>query len=603
MSHTRDFSLRGATAEDWPAIRSLLEVGHLPLAGARDHLGDFLVAVRDGVVVGCAGAEIYGDVALMRSLAVAPNLQGQGIGRAVVDTLCAGLARRGVRSVHLLTVTAPRYFERMGFRRRAPGTAPPALAASAEFQGACPASAVLMSADLGDWPRPPAVDVPPVAVIGAGPVGLAAVARLLERGIEPLVLEAGDSVGANLLAYGHVRLFSPWRHDIDPAMAAQLRAAGWVPPADDVEPLASEVVDRVLAPFATLPAVAAAIHLGTRVVAISRDGFDKVRTAGRENAPFVIRAIRGDTPVEFRARAVIDASGTWSTPNPLGANGLPALGEVEHADAIVYGIPDVLGRDQARYRGRRTLVVGSGHSAANALLALAALAQHEPTTRIVWGVRTTSLARVFGGGAADALPARGALGTALRALSSSGGLALVEGLHVTGLRRHDAGTLTVTGTDPSGHPIAVEGIDQIICATGQRPDLGIVRELRVAVDPWLESAAALGPLIDPNVHSCGTVRPHGHRELAHPEPGFYTIGAKSYGRAPTFLMATGFEQARSVVAALAGDIAAADRVELVLPETGVCQSAGVTEVGEPRCCAPACAPTTAGADCCAGSSS
>lgn len=109
-----------------------------------------------------------------------------------------------------------------------------------------------------------------------------------------------------------------------------------------------------------------------------------------------------------------------------------------------------------------------------------------------------------------------------------------------------------------------------MCATGQRPDLAITSELRVKLDPGLESTEALGPLIDPNVHSCGTVRPHGHRELAHPEPGFYTIGVKSYGRAPTFLMATGYEQARSVVAALAGDLQAAGRVELDLPETGVC---------------------------------
>jgi hypothetical protein len=116
----------------------------------------------------------------------------------------------------------------------------------------------------------------------------------------------------------------------------------------------------------------------------------------------------------------------------------------------------------------------------------------------------------------------------------------------------------------------VEGIDQIICATGQRPDLGIAGELRLKLDPWLESSEALGPLIDPNLHSCGTVRPHGHRELSHPEPGFYTLGVKSYGRAPTFLMATGYEQARSVAAALAGDLAAADRVELDLPQTGVC---------------------------------
>ena len=100
----------------------------------------------------------------------------------------------------------------------------------------------------------------------------------------------------------------------------------------------------------------------------------------------------------------------------------------------------------------------------------------------------------------------------------------------------------------------------------------MTRELRLELDPWLESVKALGPLIDPNLHSCGSVSPHGYRELGHPEPGFYTIGVKSYGRAPTFLLLTGYEQARSVAAAIAGDLAAAEDVQLVLPETGVCQA-------------------------------
>ena len=115
-------------------------------------------------------------------------------------------------------------------------------------------------------------------------------------------------------------------------------------------------------------------------------------------------------------------------------------------------------------------------------------------------------------------------------------------------------------------------VDRIIAATGQRPELSLTRELRLDLDPWLESVKALGPLIDPNLHSCGSVPPHGFRELSHPEPGFYTVGIKSYGRAPTFLLLTGYEQVRSVAAALAGDLAAADDVRLVLPETGVCST-------------------------------
>jgi hypothetical protein len=408
-----------------------------------------------------------------------------------------------------------------------------------------------------------------VAIIGAGPVGLAAAARLIERGIAPLVLEAGDGVGANLLSYGHVRLFSPWRYNVDAAMAAQLQQAGWrAPPADEL-PFASEVVHKVLEPFAQLPQARAAIRLRTRVLRLSRDGFDKVKTAGRAAAPFLIHAEQDGQAVVFRARAVIDASGTWNTPNPLGASGLRAMGEEALAARIFYGIPDVLGRDMARYAGKRVLVVGAGHSAANVLLALADLARTVPRTRLVWAVRSPQLARVFGGGAADALPARGHLGTELRILRDNGGLEFVGGLRIHALRE-EGGAITVEGTGSDGRLLTVAGIDEIVCATGQRPDLRLAAELRVRVDAMLEASEALAPLIDPNVHSCGTVRPHGHRELAHPEPGFYTLGVKSYGRAPTFLMATGYEQARSVVAALAGDLEAADRVELDLPETGVC---------------------------------
>ncbi|MFY9510154.1 MAG: NAD(P)-binding protein, partial [Rubrivivax sp.] len=249
----------------------------------------------------------------------------------------------------------------------------------------------------------------PVAVLGAGPVGLAAAARLIERGLPFFVLEAGDRAGANLLDYGHVRLFSPWQYNIDPAMAKLLEAAGWGHPARSELPLAGDVATRVLQPFAELPAVKAALQLRTKVVSVSREGFDKVKSKGREFAPFVIRAVRDGKALELRARAVIDSTGTWNSPNPVGASGLPAIGEREAADRIFYGIPDVLGAQRARYEGRKVLVVGAGHSAANGLLALAELARQVPSTKLVWSVRTPVLTRVFGGGDADALPARGAL--------------------------------------------------------------------------------------------------------------------------------------------------------------------------------------------------
>lgn len=434
----------------------------------------------------------------------------------------------------------------------------------------------------------------PVAVLGAGPVGLAAAAHLIQRGLTPLVFEAGASVASNLATYRHVRLFSPWQYNTDRAARALLAKSGWHAPAADGLPTAGEIIDQYLQPLAELPPIAAALRFGHRVTRITRAGIDKVKTAGRESAPFVIRAETPTGEQEFKAMAVIDATGTWSQPNPLGANGLPALGEGQHASRIAYGMPDVLGAERARYAGKRVLVVGAGHSAAGNLIALAELAAEAPGTQVVWAVRGANLARAFGGGEADQLPARGLLGMRIKQLQQSGQLEVHRNFRIHSLVSRD-GAIDVLGEPVERQVVAIEGIDEIVAATGARPDLGLSRELRVRLDPWLESTDALAPLIDPNMHSCGTVRPHGHRELAHPEQGYYAVGAKSYGRAPNFLLATGYEQVRSIAAALVGDFAQADDVQLELPETGVCSTRPVTGDDGGACCG---GPAPAAVDAC-----
>lgn len=422
----------------------------------------------------------------------------------------------------------------------------------------------------------------PVAVIGAGPVGLAAAAHLVSRGETPLVLEAGPTVGASVLEWGHVRLFSPWGYNIDAAAAELLAADGWTPPAPDEYPTGRELVERYLAPLAATPSLAPHIRLDTRVLAVTRQGFDKMKTAGREAAPFLLhlRTASGDEDYAL-ARAVIDASGTWRTPNPLGAGGLPAIGERALARRIFSGIPDVLGAHRARYAGRRVLVVGSGHSAFNTILDLGALAATAPGTAITWAVRRPTPGQIFGGGEHDLLEARGLLGARVRELVAAGALRLVTGFKV---RRLDA---TAGGIAVHGERDVLPPVDEIVATTGFRPDLGILNELRLALDPAVESTTALAPLIDPNYHSCGTVRPHGAEELRHPEEDFYIVGMKSYGRAPTFLMLTGYEQVRSVTAALAGDWAGAGDVRLELPETGVCtlDAHGAAGPAGAGCCA------------------
>ncbi|MEV6814524.1 FAD-dependent oxidoreductase [Micromonospora sp. NPDC051296] len=432
------------------------------------------------------------------------------------------------------------------------------------------------------------LDELPVVVIGAGPVGLAAAAHLHERGLPFLVLEAGDTAGAAVRQWGHVRVFSPWRYNIDTAARRLLDEAGWAAPDLDALPTGAELAGDYLQPLAELPQLKPHLRYGARVEAISRLGYDRLRTAGREQTPFLIRLADGD---DLLARAVIDASGTWGTPNVLGASGLPARGENEVAAYLEHALPDVLGTARNRFAGRHTLVVGAGHSAANTLLSLAELAAEVPGTQVTWAIRTDSPARAYGGGDADALPARGALGTRLRAHVDTGRIRLLTGFSVHALTPTDGRVaVVVRHADGSEEQVLV---DRIVAATGFRPDHSIVAELRLDLDPIMGATRALAPLIDPNEHSCGTVPPHGVDELAHPEPGYYAVGMKSYGRAPTFLMATGYEQVRSVIAALAGDWQAAHDVQLDLPETGVCNSNPVDSTGTDSCCGPA--PTAAAA--------
>jgi hypothetical protein len=402
-----------------------------------------------------------------------------------------------------------------------------------------------------------------------------------------LVLEASDSVAACFRSTAHVRLFSPWKMNIDATAARLLEPSGWHAPDPEGMPTAGDMRTLYLEPLAKV--LEANLRFGARVERISRRGYDKVKTPGRDTAPFVVRIASNGREEELEARAVIDASGTWASPNWMGVNGIPALGEEAIVSRIQYGMPDVLGSERKRYANKRVLVVGSGHSAVGTLIGLSELAQQEPETRIVWAIRSNNLERIFGGGAKDGLPERGSLGLTLRSLIDAGRLELFQAFQIEAVSEK-RGKLDVSGIGLGGAAQGVTGLDEIIVATGSRPDLTLARELRLRLDPWLESTELLAPLIDPNEHSCGSVPPHGHRELAHPEVGYYAVGAKSYGRAPNFLLATGYEQTRSVVAALAGDMAAADNVQLVLPETGVCVTDFAAPGGGGCCPAPVAKP-------------
>jgi thioredoxin reductase len=422
----------------------------------------------------------------------------------------------------------------------------------------------------------------PVVVIGAGPVGLAAAAHVLSRNMRPLVFEAGPSAGAGIRRWAHVRMFSPWRFAVDAAAGAILETHGWVRPDGDSYPTGREVIEQYLEPLAASPELEPVVRFNSRVVAVSRQHVDLMKDDGRSAAPLLVRVAAASGEYDVLARAVIDASGTIEHPASLGSSGLPARGERAAANRIFYGIPDVRGLHKARYAGKRVLVVGSGHSALNALLDLAHVAETDRAIHITWGVRRPSLGALLGGARNDQLEERGRLGSRVRALLESGRLELVTGLRI------DAVTLTSEGVVVSAGERRLSPVDEVIAATGFRPDWSILSDVRLDLDPAVQAPKALAPLIDPNVHSCGTVRPHGAAELKHPEEGVFAIGMKSYGRAPTFLLLTGYEQARSVVAAIAGDWEAARRVELVLPETGVCSTdRSPAAAASSSCCGPA----------------
>ena len=429
----------------------------------------------------------------------------------------------------------------------------------------------------------------PVAVIGGGPVGLAAVAHLLERGEQPILFEAGASIAANVRDWGHVRMFSPWEFNVDAAAVRLLERHGWVmPPADEL-PTGAELYQRYLRPLAALPPIAAVVHTEAKVIAISRRHTDKIKDRARTAAPFQLHIDQRGSERRIEARAVIDASGSWHRHNPLGANGLAALGERALQGRIAYRIPDILGAEGARYADKRVLVAGSGHSAINALLDLLRLQESHPNTQAVWVMRGSSLQKVFGGGADDALPARGQLGSRIQAAAASGAVEIAAPFPITKVAAEN-GQLRVEST-ANGSTQSILA-DEIIACTGTRPALDMLRELRLDLDPAVESSRALAPLIDPNLHSCGTVPPHGEAELRQPEKDFYIVGMKSYGRAPTFLLATGYEQVRSIAAALTGDWDAARDLQLKLPETGVC----ITDFAAAESC---CAPTAATESYCA----
>jgi glycine/D-amino acid oxidase-like deaminating enzyme len=394
-----------------------------------------------------------------------------------------------------------------------------------------------------------------LAIVGAGPIGLEAALAALDAGLDVHLFERGEP-GAHIHAWGHVRMFTPWRMNVGPASRAHLERTGWTPPGRDDCPTGAEYVERCLRPLARLPELEGRLHLHAQVVHIGRRGLvksDSPADGGRRRHPFrLLVRDPGGRESFLHAFSAIDASGVFGQPNWAGDGGIPARSELYLAPQLSYHPDDVLGLARERYAGRRTLVIGSGTSAATTVASLARLATEAPGTTVVWATRRAA-DELFPPIADDPLSERHGLYARARALARGGdtavsaiGHARIEGFEFNSATHRYRVTLMV-GDQPR-----VEEVDRIIVNTGFGPDDSLYRELQVH-----ECYASRGPmrlsaaLVGAGTRDCLTVPAFGADVLANPEPDFFILGHKSYGRNPSFLLETGFKQVAEAVATLA----------------------------------------------------
>jgi len=399
-----------------------------------------------------------------------------------------------------------------------------------------------------------------VVVIGGGPIGLAAAAHAIERGLNPVVFEAGPHVGETVRAWQHVRMFSAWQLNLDKACQRLLETCGWTAPDPDAYPSGREFREGYLEPLARVPELLPRIRLATRVVAVTRVEHDKLADARRLSVPFEV-AFEAANGSEGRltADAVIDCSGNWEQPRPAGAGGVPAVGERNVRGRLHYGPVDVLGALRVHFSGKKVAVLGNRHSAICTLIDLARLAGEALSTRPIWLVRSETARNGPPGSVPKQLQCLGEMLRDIEHLTSVGQIELRTGFSLKCI-------------EAAGDHLRLQAtndqtliVDELIVATGFRPNFDFLRELRLDLHSTLECPSAIAPLIDPAVHTARTVSPHGAKELGHPDRDFFLAGIKSYGRAATFLLIVGYEQVRSIVAHLAEDHDAASRVELSLP--------------------------------------
>lgn len=398
-----------------------------------------------------------------------------------------------------------------------------------------------------------------VAILGAGPTGLEAALAAAESDWAFTLYEVGAEVADSIRDWGHVRLFSPWSLDVSPRMRRHLGTLGVEVPDDETCPTGRELRESALLPLAGSDLVAPRLRLGTRVVAVGRTGLLKNEAIAdperaRRSFRLLVRDAEGREAID-EADVVIDCTGSYSQPNWIGDGGIPAPGELAASERITRRLPDLAGEPGA-WRGRTVLLVGAGHSAQTAVDALARLAEDDGSTRVVWALRSaepewhvdpddplrersrlTARARDLADGASPAIDVRTGVAVDRFDLRS-------DGVDVT-LRSEGGELETLT-------------VDRVLGLTGSVGDHTLYRQLQVhecyaTSGPMKLSAALLGAAGG----DCLTQDSHGVETLINPEPGFFILGAKSYGRNNTFLMRVAWQQVDEVFGLLTAEDTAA----------------------------------------------
>ncbi len=379
-----------------------------------------------------------------------------------------------------------------------------------------------------------------IAIIGAGPIGLEAALAALERGFAAQLFERGRAAGA-VRQWGHVRMFSPFGMNATSRGLTRLQSSGVPLPEADALLTGAEFRDRYLLPLArSFPA--GVLRENTEVLAIGRSRVlkgDHIAEPTRGATPFRLLVRDASEERIVQADSVFDCSGTYAQPNGLGDGGIPAPGERAARDHIFYGIPDFAGADRERFAGRRVLVVGAGHSGATAVNGLAEL----PASEIHWLLRRQR-ALPAEEIPDDPLPERARLAARSNQLVRAKRVTLHRSASVESISPNDS--IEVAIADADGERALT--VDEIIVATGFRPDLNLARELQVQTCWATEGTYPLAASILGEAGAdCLKTPAFGAEMLMHPEPGYFTLGMKSYGRAPNFLLRTGHEQIETVL--------------------------------------------------------